>query len=315
MDASPAIRQRLLLAVAGAGEMAGYLCRWDRYHPKGFEAVANHRFSPFGLAVEVNPLSRQGRGTIPRRLAASIRAAEWASEHLRHDALPAVVVSAGRRRRRSMPPKALIVTGSSDRQLVPTGSVDVVVTDPPYFDSVQYSELAHLFHVWSRAVGFSAGSENVEIISEAVPNRVRGTGAKEYERLLARILKETKRSLKPGAPVLLTFRSTDIRGWHGLGLALSSAGLKVAGLAVCHSENEDDHAKRGKRSFRKDLVIECYQGRNGGVPRVVTPPMDPEDTELVCAGLAMVSSADKSLGEFAREFTNRLGEGWNSRIM
>ncbi len=303
---SVAIQRRLLLAIASASEMAGYVCRWDRYHPKVFEAVANHRFSPIGLAVEVNPLSSRGRGTIPRRLEASIKGAEWASRNFRGNVLPAKLLRASHPRLRKMPPKALIVTGSSERQLPPATSVDAVITDPPYFDSIQYAELANLYQVWSRAIGYSAGSARVAISHEAVPNGVRGTGTKEYGRILSGIFKETKRTLKPGAPVLLTFKSTNVRGWHGLACALSSAGLKVRALAVCLSENEDDHAKRGKGSLRKDLVIECYEGRNRSAPRIVTRSKDDEDKALICAGLSLASCGRKPLGEFARDFAQRL---------
>src|SRR3970282_4927 len=36
----------------------------------------------------------------------------------------------------------------SSRMLLPDESVDYAVTDPPYFDSVQYSDLSHYFRVW-----------------------------------------------------------------------------------------------------------------------------------------------------------------------
>ncbi len=40
--------------------------------------------------------------------------------------------------------------GDSARMDLPAGSVDLVVTDPPFFDNVHYSELADFFHVWQR---------------------------------------------------------------------------------------------------------------------------------------------------------------------
>lgn len=36
----------------------------------------------------------------------------------------------------------------SSRMPLSDESVDYVVTDPPYFDSVQYSDLSHYFRVW-----------------------------------------------------------------------------------------------------------------------------------------------------------------------
>ncbi len=69
------VQQRIQLAIAGAAEMAGYLCRWDRFHPKPFEALANHRYAVLGLAVETNLAAERGRGTLKRRLGNSLRAA------------------------------------------------------------------------------------------------------------------------------------------------------------------------------------------------------------------------------------------------
>src|SRR5205823_1913799 len=71
LEVSDRVRNRVQLAIAGSAEMAGFLCRWDRFHPKTFEALANHHFSSLGLAVETNLLGSRGRGTIRRRLVTS----------------------------------------------------------------------------------------------------------------------------------------------------------------------------------------------------------------------------------------------------
>jgi adenine-specific DNA methylase len=42
----------------------------------------------------------------------------------------------------------LLIQGSSERLPLNKDSVDYIVTDPPYFDSVQYGDLARFFHVW-----------------------------------------------------------------------------------------------------------------------------------------------------------------------
>ncbi len=39
----------------------------------------------------------------------------------------------------------LIMNGDSSKLPVPAGTVDAVVTDPPYFDFVHYSELSDFF--------------------------------------------------------------------------------------------------------------------------------------------------------------------------
>ena len=51
LDTSDDVRARLRLAVCGAAEMAGFLSRWDRYYPKAFEAMANHRYAASALVA------------------------------------------------------------------------------------------------------------------------------------------------------------------------------------------------------------------------------------------------------------------------
>jgi hypothetical protein len=59
--------------------------------------------------------------------------------------------------------------GDSSKIDLPSGSVDVVVTDPPFFDNVHYSELADFFHVWQRHlldVGHGAASTTTRCAGE-----------------------------------------------------------------------------------------------------------------------------------------------------
>ena len=42
--------------------------------------------------------------------------------------------------------------GDSGCTDIESGTVDAVITDPPFFDNVHYSELADFFHVWQRHI-------------------------------------------------------------------------------------------------------------------------------------------------------------------
>lgn len=280
----PAVRNRLRMVICGAAEMAGYASRWDRYYPKAFEATANHRFTLTGLACETNLLSDMGRGTLPRRLGHSVRAARWAGAFsIRSDGIEG---SGGARHER--PPKgaAVVARGSSTRQLLPDDSVDLVLTDPPYFDDVQYAELAALFLTWAQSTGLVAANLRLDLSNEAVANTHRSTGVEHYRGLLSRIMLETARTLAPGGRMLLTFHNSDGRAWWALGCALGRAGFGVSALAVAHAENETDHAKRGRNSFSRDLVLECRTGPTAAA-HVVTPLVTGESAELIAAGRAV----------------------------
>lgn len=292
------VRRRIQLAIAGAGEMAGYLCRWDRFHPKAFEALANHRFAVLGLAVETNLAAEQGRGTLKRRLIHSLRAAYWAQEQIGAES------TTGRHDQNERKfERCTIVSGSSSRQRIPSNSVRLVITDPPYYDAVQYGELSALFLNWAKIVTGRERAWQPNLRLEAVPNGTRKAGAAHYERLLRSVLKETGRTMDSGARLVLTYHSTDFRGWAALGRALDDTRLRVVALAVAHSENEKDHPKRNHNGFFKDLVIECQKKRQGlNAPIIVTTIRESDERELVAAGLSIARFGQGDYEEMAREF-------------
>lgn len=297
LEVSEKVRNRLQLALAGAAEMAGYLCRWDRFHPKAFEALSNHRYSTMGLTVETNPIGERGRGTLRRRLAASLSAAKWSQKDLGSTTLA----------------RARVVTGSSTSQKLPSRSVRLIVTDPPYYDAIQYGELANLFLAWAKVVTGRTERWRLDLRQEAVPNTVRRSSPEDYERLLCDIFREAARTLEDDGRVLLTYHSTNFRGWSALGRALAQAKIEIIALGVGHSENERDHAKRDRLAFSRDLILECRKSNGSRCPtrpHVVTIPRTSEQRELIAAGLAIARHATGGQRAMSGAFvaaTRRLG--------
>lgn len=312
------IRSRLRLVICGAAEMAGFASRWDRFYPKAFEATANHRFNLTGFAVETNLLAERGRGTLHRRLAHSVRAAEWGESFKGRSAR---TLASGRRSRLSSSDLACpnVVRGSSARQLLGDEAVDLVLTDPPYFDDVQYAELASLFLAWGRATSLIGKSVRLDLRSEAVPNATRGAGTARYCELLSAVLCETARTLKADGRAVLTFHNTDGQAWWALARALGNASLSVSALAVAHAENETDHAKRGRRAFSHDLVIEaCRRPVAPTAILIANEASDPQSRQLIAAGRAVAELASelasgrikrtRSYATFGRVYRRHLGD-------
>ena len=51
-----------------------------------------------------------------------------------------------------MPPRGIALScGDSSATGLSARSVDLIVTDPPFFDNVHYSELADFFHAWRQS--------------------------------------------------------------------------------------------------------------------------------------------------------------------
>lgn len=313
LDVTDPIRTRLRLALCGAVEMAGYLSRWDRYYPKAFEAMANHRFPALGLACETNLLGSRGRGTIPRRFAASVAAARWSSDNLTIRRRARIGPADARRRQVGDGP--LLARGSSERQLPAAQSIDLVITDPPYFDDVQYAELASLLLVWARALHLVPAAVELDLRAEAVVNHTRGSGVDEYRSLLTRVFSETARTLKLDGRMLITFHNTDVRAWWALATAFAASSLDVVAAAVCEAENGTDHPKRNRRSFTKDLVLECRRTRaERGPLREICTGDDAQERELRAIGRVVAAGGALSFDDFVRRFISERGEVDPARI-
>ena len=148
-------------------------------------------------------------------------------------------------------PDVLVVAGSSQRQLLPSGSVDLVLTDPPYHDDVQYGELSQPLQAWAGLAAPDSGGD-------AVVNRATGQLVADgsYTALLASIFRESARLLREDGHLIFSYANRDPRAWAQLLEALQSAGLRAAGCTIVHSENETDHAKRNVRACTLDLLLD-----------------------------------------------------------
>lgn len=260
-----AVTAALRQAVVGSTEMAGLLSRWDRFYLKSYESMAGHRFNFTTLAVEPNAWGTvtSGRGTTFRRLVQLVKAAEWLHAKTQRPLLvrgpvpstAPLVSPLGGVDVDGQPPAedldVLVAVGSSQRQLLPTGSVDLVLTDPPYHDDVQYSELSQPLRAW-------AGLPLEDTAGDAVVNRATGqlVGAGSYSDLLTLIFRESARVLPADGHLIFSYANRSPTAWADLLDALQRAGLRASGCAVVHSENETDHAKRGVRACTLDLLLD-----------------------------------------------------------
>lgn len=243
----------LQAAVIGATEMAGYASRWDSRYLKAYEAVANHRFNFTTLAAEPNVWGAPefGRGTVDRRLTQLAKVAVWLNERIGRPLYvdgptPATV----HRTEMAAAMDARVVTGSSQRLVLPTGSLDAVITDPPYHDDVHYGELSDLFRAW-------AGETTGALEGDAIVRRLTGTsGTHAYQALLTDIFTEGHRVLRSDGHLVLSYANRHPGAWVALFNALEAAGFRAAGYTVVHSENETDHAKAGRRACTLDVLID-----------------------------------------------------------
>jgi putative DNA methylase len=176
-------------------------------------------------------------------------------------------------------------------------SVDVVITDPPYYDMIEYADASDLFHVWLKRVLFDVqpdlfGPEaqlpdglqdkNDEIIVRRVhePNRVRHDTA-FYERMLSKSFAEARRVLKPLGHLVVIFGHSDPDAWRRLLGALQTAGFVVTSAWPSRTET----ANTGVASIKVTVTIGCRVAPTGR-PVGIGSEVDREVIEAVTERVA-----------------------------
>ena len=88
------------------------------------------------------------------------------------------------------------------------GSVDYIITDPPYGEAIQYSELSFIWNSWL--------NYKYDIEEEVIINPIQNKGKKEFLLLLGKIIEEANRILKEGKLLTLCFHNKDLSIWQGM---------------------------------------------------------------------------------------------------
>jgi adenine-specific DNA methylase len=132
----------------------------------------------------------------------------------------------------------LLFNSSSEAIEVPSESVDLVLTDPPYGSNVQYGELSAYWTVWiQKALDWKP---DVSFRDEAVVNRKRSDANRKdfefyYEKLRS-IFFEVYRVLKAGRPMVFTFNNKDVRSWFAVIKAAVDAGFLLEEDGVIYQD-------------------------------------------------------------------------------
>lgn len=150
-------------------------------------------------------------------------------------------------------------------------SVDLVITDPPFGNNINYSELADFFLVWIQkplSKLFPEFFQSVESPKrlEAVSNRARHPGENEsgllnadveYDRLLTLCWQESFRILKPGGLLIFTFHHDKDVAWIGVLESLFKAGFIIECTFPIRSDSTQGAGEFGAKKIEFDIVHVC----------------------------------------------------------
>jgi putative DNA methylase len=145
--------------------------------------------------------------------------------------------------------------GSSDRTALPDKSLDLVVTDPPFFDNVHYSELADFFYSWQKFFprGFLGDEPTTRHERE-----VQDSDAESFAEKLMAVLAECKRILKDDGLLVFTYHHSRSEGWTSLAKAVFGSGFSVINAHPVKAELSVAAPKsQAKEPIQLDMLFVC----------------------------------------------------------
>ena len=158
----------------------------------------------------------------------------------------------------------LILNGDSSKLPVPDQSVDAVVTDPPYFDFVHYSELSDFFFAWLSPVLRDKYPWFARIDSSDV-GEVQHKDPRKFSRQLASVFRECCRVLKDEGVMAFSFHHSRPEGWAAIYEAIAEAGFSVIAAHPVHAELRASSPKKSaKDPISLDAILVCKKRSRAG---------------------------------------------------
>lgn len=149
----------------------------------------------------------------------------------------------------------LIIQDDSSALDTPEGIVDYVVTDPPYYDSVQYSDLSNFFRVWLRVFLPQEADWHYDPLASAV-SEGSTSGNRKYGEVLTGIWLQCHRALdKEHGRLIFTFHHWSHEAWAELTISLKKADFALRNRYVVSSENPTSVHIRDLRALKHDVIL------------------------------------------------------------
>jgi adenine-specific DNA methylase len=248
-----AVALYLSLALSRMSQRLSEIARWNNKRDTIESATAGHKLPMLWDYGETNPMSG-GTGSWKNT-------SDWALESISR------LLGAA-----SMP--VAVQWGDATKLPFDDNSFDAVLTDPPYYDSVSYSDLSDMQYVWlHRALGDILPEQfpgpltpkRAEIIQE---NSRHGSGAAArafFEERLGAALSEMRRVLRPDGVALVMYAHTETAAWEMLVAALINGGFRVTASWPINTETSSRQDWLGAVALQATIFLACRKRAPGRV--------------------------------------------------
>lgn len=211
------------------------------------------------LTVELNPF-KDTRGGLNQAIQQVIRGKEYCSSPSER-----TITDDGTREISiegediSREPPVDLTAGSATELQLERESVDLIVTDPPYVDTVQFGPLLEVFYVWYQQVlkdRYDAFSNTQpRSVSEIVVDETRSKDPAFYRQALTNAFAEMHRCLDREGQFVCYYHISDVDGWKLLVEAMLKAGFRIQ-AAFPVTEIEDSTSDGfGQKTLSYDVFV------------------------------------------------------------
>jgi len=270
------VKEFLLLAFSDCLDYNNMFARYNQKARKIEPMFAHHAFYPKNMPCENNVWgTKYGRCSFSKCFEKMLRAKMYCKRtyelqvkgegtkriYLNSDSIDGRIVESFDELIQNEGNVLLRCQTSEDLAFIPDKSVDAVVTDPPYFDNVMYSELADFYYVWLR-IGLSDEykyfkSEYCPRSEEIVVNEVKNKGESFYIKGLTKIFAECHKVLKDEGLLVFTFHHRKDEAWSSVLKAVLDAGFYIVAVYPVYSEMRTSFHIMGKEAISYDTVVVC----------------------------------------------------------
>ncbi len=156
------------------------------------------------------------------------------------------------------------------------GEYDAIITDPPYYDAIPYSDLADFFYIWLRRTAWGLSDEidaafgaqlgvkwdhetrDGELIDDANRfNGDRGASKRNFEDGMAAVFRSCQSALRPNGILVIVFANKNPEAWETLVAAVIRAGFTVDGSLPIQTEMGNCTRAQSSAALSSSVWLVC----------------------------------------------------------
>ena len=151
---------------------------------------------------------------------------------------------------------------SATNHPLPDNFIQALITDPPYYDSIEYSDLSDFFYVWlkrtlPKTIGIPFNDELTPKEEECIVNPTQGKDKAYFERQMGKAMAEGCRILSSEGIGVIVFAHKSTSGWEAQLQAMVDAGWTITGSWAIDTEMGTRMNAMGTAALASSVHIVC----------------------------------------------------------